>query len=322
MGENYGERLTPRPFEAQPGEAKPDAAERSSPEPPPIPIPTQTPLYHALHQARYSRQERIRTIEGRTGRRLVCFVAGPDTSISSWDIPPFADLLDDVDGTADLDLMLHTPGGDVDQAERIVLMCRKAVGERVFRVVVPDSAKSAGTLIASAADRIVMGPPSELGPIDPQVYITTKTGESMIRPAQSYLDGLDEIKQEVEKTGKLSPVYFPLLDKLDPALIDFCKKARERSQEFAERFLKQYMLKEDPTKATEVATELNNVQHYKSHGAVIDADKALEIGLKVDKLPPRDELWQAYWRLYCDLRIALERSDQRIFESRRTSLLV
>ena len=118
----------------------------------------------------------------------------------------------------------------------------------------------------------------------------------------------------------MSPVYFPLLDKVDPALIDFCTKARDRSPEFAEKLLKQYMLKENPEKAIEVATELNNVQHYKSHGAVIDADKALEIGLKVEKLGLRDELWHADWRLYCDLRIALERSDQRIFESRRTSL--
>jgi hypothetical protein len=307
----------PGPEPPSSGETTPKPTGRAA-----IPIPSQTPLYHALHQARYTRQERIRAIEERTGRRLICFVAGPDTSISGWDIPPFVDLLEDVDQDHDLDLLLHTPGGDVDQAERIVLLCRKAVGNAQFRVVVTDGAKSAGTLIAIAADWIVMGDPSELGPIDPQVFITTKDGESMVRPAQSYLDGLDSIKEEVEKNnGKLSPVYFPLLDKLDPALIDFCKKARQRSQEFAEKFLKQYMLKENPEKAVEVATELNDVHRYISHGAVIDADRALEIGLKVEKLSRQNDLWQAYWRLYCDLRTAIERPNERIFESRRASII-
>jgi len=44
------------------------------------------------------------------------------TSISSVDIPPFVDILDDVEQDSSLDLLLHTPGGDVDQAERIVLL--------------------------------------------------------------------------------------------------------------------------------------------------------------------------------------------------------
>lgn len=184
----------------------------------PIPIPDQTPLYHAIEQPRYSRQAQIRAIEERTGRRLICYIAGPATSISSFDIPPFVDLLHDISAGDKLDLMLQTPGGDVDQAERIVLLCRKKVGSKgSFRVVVPDSAESAGTLIAIAGDEIVMGYPSELGPIDPQIEIITAGGEGMARPAQSFLDGLQEI---IDSTAgqNLSPAYFPLLDKLDPAL--------------------------------------------------------------------------------------------------------
>ena len=288
---------------------------------PPIPVPDQTPLYHALGQPRYARQQQIRAIEDRTGRRLICYVAGPNTSISSFDIPPFVDLLDDVHDGEHLDLMLHTPGGDVDQAERIVLLCRKKVGSGSFRVVVPDGAKSAGTLIAIAADEIVMGYPSELGPIDPIVFITTPGGEQMARPAQSFLDGLEEIVQQTGG-GALSPAYFPLLDKLDPALIDFCRKALQRSEQFAERFLGQYMLKADPEKAKVVAKELNDVKKHLSHGAVIDAQRAQAMGLRVTYLEPDNDLWQAYWRLYCEMRLALTGPERRLFESRRASLLV
>lgn len=299
----------------------PEPAEVQAPtDPVPIPIPAQTPLFHTLEQGRYVRQGHIRAIEERTGRRLIAVVGGPASSISQLDILPFVDLLQDVESGDDLDLLLHTPGGDVDQAERIATMCRKAIGQDgVFRVVVPDSAKSAGTLIALAADEIVMGFCSELGPIDPQITITTAAGEPMHRPAQSFLDGLQEIVDQTAG-GTLSPAYFPLLDKLDPALIDFCKKALRRSEELASQFLSQGMLADDPTKAKAIAKHLNDSRTYLSHGAVIDATEAHELGLRVDPLDRDDDLWQAYWRIYCEMRVALAGAGSRLYESRKVAL--
>jgi len=283
--------------------------------------PSQTPLFHALESARYARQNQLRGIEAETSRRLIAYIAGPQTSIGSIDIPPFVDLLDDVKAGESLDLMLHTPGGDIDQAERIVLLCRKRVKDAEFRVIVPDSAKSAGTLIAVAADEIVMGEPSELGPIDPQVFITTASGEQMARPAQSFLDGLTEI-QEKTGDGDLSPAYFPLLDKLDPALIDFCRKAIKRSEQFAAAFLKKYMLKDDPDRADAIASDLGDVKKYLSHAAVIDSEKARDLGLNIKFLEHDDPLWRAYWRLYVQMRLALGTPDMRLYEGRKASLLV
>ena len=125
----------------------------------------------------------------------------------------------------------------------------------------------------------------------------------------------------VEGAGdELSAAYFPLLDKLDPALIDFCRKALLRSEQFAEKFLAKYMLSDNPTKAKEVAHALNNVEEHLSHGAVIDADRALELGLKIELLPHNDDLWQAYWRLYCEMRLALVGSGARLYEGRKASL--
>lgn len=283
--------------------------------------PSQTPLFHAIESARYVRQGQIRDIERVTERRLIAYVAGPGTSITGIDVPPFVDLLDDVEAGKPVDLLLHTPGGDVDQAERIVLLCRKRVGDAEFRVIVPDSAKSAGTLIAIAADEIVMGDPSELGPIDPQIFITTASGEDMARPAQSFLDGLKQIREDTGD-GDLSPAYFPLLDKLDPALIDFCEKAIKRSKKFAQDFLERYMLKDDPAKAAEIADDLANVEKYLSHSATIDAVRADELGLNVKILGHDDELWQAYWRLYVQMRVALPGPGTKLFEGRKASLII
>lgn len=285
-----------------------------------LPVPAQTPLFRALQAARYQRQEMIRSIEAHTGRRLICYISGPAAIVSRDDIAPLYDLLQDVHEGDDLDLMLHTMGGDVDAAERIVLLLDKTIGRQAqLRVVVPDSAKSAGTLIAVAGDRIVMGPPSELGPIDPQVIVSTLNGQQLSRPAQSYLDGLTEILEKT-KDGELPMAYVPLLEKFDPALIDMCRKALNRSQRFAERFLRERMLREHPEKISNVASRLNDNTQWLSHGAVINCDGATDLGLNVEYLKTDDPLWQSYWRLYCLTKLQLTDPYDKVFESRYASV--
>lgn len=283
-------------------------------------IPAQSPLFRALQADRYRRQDQIRAIEQRTGRRLICYISGPAALVNRDDIPPLYDLLQDVHEDDDLDFMVHTMGGDVDAAERIVLLLYKTIGRRgKLRVIVPDSAKSAGTLIAVAGDSIVMGPPSELGPIDPQVIVSTLNGQQLSRPAQSYLDGLAQIIQQTDGID-LPTAYVPLLEKFDPALIDVCRKALNRSQKFAERFLAERMLRNQPDKVTLVASRLNDNKQWLSHGAVINCDGATDLGLAVDYLPTSDPLWQSYWRLYCETKLQLNSPHDKIFESNYASL--
>jgi ClpP class serine protease len=66
-----------------------------------------------------------------------------------------------------IDLILHTPGGLVLAAEQIAAAL--AAHPANVTVYVPHYAMSGGTLIALAADRIVMSPSAVLGPVDPQV---------------------------------------------------------------------------------------------------------------------------------------------------------
>jgi ClpP class serine protease len=66
-----------------------------------------------------------------------------------------------------VDLVLHTPGGLVLAAEQIASALRRHPG--TVTVFVPHYAMSGGTLIALAADEIVMDPNAVLGPVDPQL---------------------------------------------------------------------------------------------------------------------------------------------------------
>ena len=66
-----------------------------------------------------------------------------------------------------IDLILHTPGGLVLAAEQIARALRAHPAK--VTVLVPHYAMSGGTLIALAADEIVMDPHAVLGPVDPQL---------------------------------------------------------------------------------------------------------------------------------------------------------
>jgi len=74
-----------------------------------------------------------------------------------------------MDWTKGLTLILHTPGGDPNAAETIVQYLWSKFD--YIEVIVPTYAMSAGTMIALATDKIIMGRQSQLGPIDPQFII-------------------------------------------------------------------------------------------------------------------------------------------------------
>ena len=226
----------------------------------------------------------------------------------------------DSNRTVDLDLLIHSGGGDLDSAEKIVCMCRDKC--KSFRVIIPQYAKSAATLITLAADSILMGYTSELGPIDPQISITLRDGKMLTRPAYSYLEGLKKIKDEIKQDPSFITTYLPLLEQLDPALLHYCQQAIERSKRFAYKWLCKYMCKGDTKKAATIAEKLCDVAKYLTHGVVIDHKEAKdELKLEVEFLDPNDKLWQEFWALYCQYEVDIRKMGvNKIFESNKVSL--
>jgi ClpP class serine protease len=84
-----------------------------------------------------------------------------------------------------LDLVVHTPGGLVLASEQIARALHRHPAR--VTVIVPHYAMSGGTLLALAADEIVMDPNAVLGPVDPQL------GQ---QPAASVLTVLEQKKPE------------------------------------------------------------------------------------------------------------------------------
>src|SRR5437588_5636513 len=157
-----------------------------------------------------------------------------------------------------IDVILHTPGGLVLAAEQIA----KALVERKGKVTVfvPHYAMSGGTLIALAADEIVMDANDVLGPVDPQ--IGDMPAASIVKVVQ--LKGPGKVGDEIL------------------ILADIAQKARIQVASIVVQVLSKHM-PEKP--AMELATILSEGRW--THDFPITVQAARQLGLKVSTDMPR-----------------------------------
>lgn len=222
----------------------------------------QSPLFvdllnelNANHVQLQKRQALITTIEeslsARYGaqNRMISYVfrfGHPRAAMSSSDIPSFETVLDSISGAEQINLLLHSPGGDGTIVEKMVDMCRGHLSgnNRKLRVVVPNIAKSAATVMALGADTILMGYCSELGPIDPQIPIVV-SGVTQWVSALSFVEARDQIMADLEKAVKNKTPTVGLLQQLAGLNIPFTQEMAHQidfAKKTAARLLGKYML--------------------------------------------------------------------------------
>ncbi len=284
-----------------------------------IPKPMKTPMYEADNAVRYLRQERIKDMQKEANSRLLCYVAGAGAGITRDDVLGIGEMLHNVPRGSNIDFLLHTGGGDIDAAEKIVSMLRAAVGkEGRFRVVVPDFAKSAGTLIGLAADRVLMSDSSELGPIDPQ--FSKKDGDGNVRwhSVLNYLNAYELICAQLRDNPDDLPAKV-MLSKLDPTTVVQFEAIKRRARMLAEQHLNRWMFHSKGGNYTKIAGELMDINRWPAHGQMIGWEDAKEMGLEIEYLSPDSKEWRAYWSLYCQQRLAVK-DGQILFESDYASL--
>ena len=270
------------------------------------------------------RQEIIKRIQDRLNTKLIVYTANPThpvPGIMIHDVPLFEDLLRSVAQSTKGCLMLNSPGGDANAAEKLLMMCRQRFTQE-FNVIVPDYAKSAATMMALGSDKIMMGYLAELGPIDPQLQTSVIPGGEVI-PARSFIDGLDMIRKKVKEGGDPVQMYLPMLSQIRPEVLAICQRAIDDARAFAEKWLKNFMLKKDPKQAEAVAEMLSTGAAYKSHGKVIDFNEAKDVlRLNVERIEEKSELWSEIWELYCRSvhQLQQSRGAAKLFESESISL--
>ncbi len=168
-----------------------------------------------------------------------------------------------------LDLLLHTPGGDMAATESIVDYLAEMFGTDI-RAIVPQIAMSGGTLITLSCSKILMGKQSSIGPIDPQFGGMAATG---------LLQEIDKIKKEIQDDPSNALVWRPVLEQIRPGFITECENAIKWSKKMATRFLTQNMYKDnhDPKIVRNIVTQLTEKKNTFSHGRHISLAEAQRI---------------------------------------------
>jgi hypothetical protein len=225
-----------------------------------------TPMFEASNAARYQRQGLIREIEEITApRKLLCYVGGEKAEIASGDVPGFVDLLYNIPQGTSIDLLLHTIGGDLDAAEKLIrLVLAKITDGAELRVVIPDFAKSAGTLMALGAHRLLMGDSSELGTIDPQVTLIDVQGNHICQSILSYLTSFDDYAR-ILRDNPHDPVASIMVQKFDPNVVGKFRLVIQRARNSAENLLKRQGLP-----FSQIANDLMDIARWPSHRQMIN----------------------------------------------------
>jgi ClpP class serine protease len=214
----------------------------------------------------------IRMLETRNKSRVITIIHRQETiSLLGLPIARYIDIEDSekvlraihlTEDGVPIQMILHTPGGLVLAAEQIAeALCRH---KGHVQVIVPHYAMSGGTLIALAADEIVMDPNAVLGPVDPQLG-----GTESAYPAASILAAMET----------------PNPNRSDETLIlaDVARKAIIQVYDTVRGLLKRHMTEEQ---ANEIAKQLSEGRW--THDFPIDAGMAERMGLPVTVGVPQE----------------------------------
>lgn len=235
------------------------------------------------------RKKYLEVMHQYTGRNVIAYYSGfiqkpglDGCGIDDNDKNAFMQAVCGLDRSKGLDLILHTPGGQIAAAESLVSYLKALFGKDI-RTFVPQIAMSAGTMIALSTKEIVMGKQSNLGPIDPQFGGMSCAG---------IIEEFNEASDAVSKNPKMAAVWGPIISKYHPTFIGDCKKAIDWSDYIVKQWLTENMFNEyddKDVKANTVVTTLSSHNATYSHSRHIHSAELQGLGVKVVALEGLDD---------------------------------
>jgi ATP-dependent protease ClpP protease subunit len=239
------------------------------------------------------RRKYIKELSEYTGRNVITYYSGflqknsqnirHLISMSDDDKNGLMSVINGLDTEKGLDILIHTPGGEIGALESIGLYLRSKFGTNI-RAFVPMIAMSAGTMLSCCAKEIVMGKQSNIGPFDPQMGPLA---------AHGVLEEVSKAKAEILANPAASAFWQFTLQKINPTFIGECEKAIAWATDVVSEWLVSGMFSGDPDaaqKAKDICEQLNNHSTTYAHARHIHIEKARSIGLKVVALEDDDKL--------------------------------
>lgn len=250
-----------------------------------------TPISDALQRRRNGRQEQIRDYQEAFDCRLVVLLG----ELGPYSVELFEETLFGADPGRDLHVMLATPGGDGETAVRLVRQAQAHARE--VTVIVPDQAKSAGTLFVLGTHHILMGPTSDLGPVDPQLHMPDGT----LVAAKTIIAAVEHAEEQVRKHSQTFELHAFLLADVNGLQVQEAREAIGRSNALVREALASCPGLDDAeveVMAQQVSPRL--IDEPQSHLATISARDAEQLSMPVIHADPSGDQWKRVWRLWAE----------------------
>jgi len=235
-------------------------------------------------------------------RPLMTLVSCPDVTMRGDIIEQVYTQLRDIGRVPRLDLFLHSAGGQTEIPWRLITLIRDFCDH--FAVLIPGMAHSAATHLAMGADEIVMGPLSELSPVDPArahpLLPSKQDGEDPLTVSvQDLRHCMEFIKSEInEPTPEaMATVFSSLFNEIHPLAIGAIQQSYALARLVSKKALSTHMDSEKEADKIQRIVDAFSDEFY-SHGYRIAWREAQELGLKVTYA--ESDLWDAMEVLYRD----------------------
>lgn len=229
----------------------------------------------------FVRRKYLLELSNFSGRNVIAYYSGflqrpnsLDGAINDKDLSGFMLNINKLDKSKGLDLILHTPGGGIGATEALVEYLKSVFGKDI-RLLVPQIAMSAGTMVAFSGKEIVMGKHSSLGPIDPQI------GNM---PAEAVISEFNRAKEEILNDPKAAGYWQFILSKYYPTFLTSCEQAIELSRILAKEWLLSNMCDGDEAKANRILELFSSHSETKMHARHIGKEKCKEAGLNISDI--------------------------------------
>lgn len=252
------------------------------------------------HQSADTRKHLFIALESELKRPVVSFFTSFrfPVMIENQDADMLEGVLQKINLSKGLALILNSPGGDGLAAERIIKVCRSYSKTGEYWAIVPSKAKSAATIICFGASRILMGNTSELGPIDPQLAIPDGKNLKRFSVYNIIMSYNHLFRRAVSEKGNLQP-YLQQLANYDEREIAEFQRALDLSEDIAIKALASGMMKGKSRDSIHKKIEVFlTPEETKTHGRAIYIEEAKKCGLKIQKKDVKGKFWSSVYELY------------------------
>ena len=256
-------------------------------------------------QTDFLRRKFLEELSDYTGRVTIAYYSaflnnrGENLDVNDSDMEGFMNAVRGVDCSKGLDLILHTPGGDPTAAEAIVNYLKDKFNKDI-RVIVPQIAMSAGTMMACSAKEIIMGKQSCLGPIDPQF--------SGI-PAHNIKQEFEEAKADLATNPQNTQYWAIKLQQYPAAFLKTALDAIALSDELIRTWLSDVMLRNNQTLVDDAVRFLSSHEDSKVHARHYRYEECREHGLKITLMEDDDKLQDLILSVHHSFLIAFQNSN-------------